>query len=91
MIHEHSREAFHATTEVRVTRAELVVEFLTANGPATDREVCNGLGFTDMNSVRPSITTLVQDDKLHEVDSVIDAKTGRTVRRVDVGPSTVTH
>jgi hypothetical protein len=46
----------------------------------TDREVRDMCGFSDMNSVRPRITELVEEGFLVEGPSVKDALTGRTVR-----------
>lgn len=67
----------------RDSRAYLVCERLHRIGkPATDRQLCESLGFGDMNAVRPTITQLVAAKHLAEVGSVSCPKTRRTVRKV---------
>ena len=48
----------------------------------TDRQIMKGLGFVDMNAVRPRITELVQRGILLEYGSVVDNTTGKTCRTV---------
>ncbi len=66
-------------------RAEIVA-WLRAHGPATDREIVEGVFFAgaDMNLVRPRVTELLDARAVEEVDRVRDTATGMMVRRVRV-------
>ncbi len=55
---------------------------ITSLYSSTDRHVCTFLGFTDMNSVRPRITTLIKRGLLEECGSMRDPLTGKRVRLV---------
>jgi hypothetical protein len=84
--HENSLVAHDAmSVELRGRRAE-VMGWLRDHGPATDRQVRDGLyGPTaDMNMVRPRISELLDARLLWELDRVEDASTGMQVRRVAV-------
>lgn len=50
----------------------------------SDREVKCLLGFSDMNMVRPRITELVAEGKLHEAGTIKCNTTGRNVRLCEV-------
>ena len=67
-------------------RARMVLEWIRANGRATDRQVMAGLGFADGNAVKPRISELVKLGALREVGSARCPATGKTVRLVDVPP-----
>ena len=84
--HAHSVEALRAGLDAGVIagRAAAVAAWLAAHGPATDREVMAGLGFSDPNAVRPRITELVAAGVLVEDGEVLDPVTDRMVRRVAV-------
>jgi hypothetical protein len=47
------------------------------------------LGFSDMNSVRPRITELVQAGRLIELKKIKDATTGKSVRIVSLNNTAV--
>jgi exosome complex RNA-binding protein Csl4 len=49
--------------------------------PYTDRQIAAGMGFPDMNCVRPRITSCRQQ-LVRAVDSVRCPRDGKTVRRV---------
>lgn len=83
-LHTNSLHAYHSQESKLSRRAQNVLDWIRENGPHTDREVMQGLGFTDMNSVRPRITELIEKNKLMEVGNVLCPVTGKTVRRVDV-------
>lgn len=51
------------------------------DGLFTDRQMCRRLGFSDMNSVRPRITELLNVGLLVAHDSIDDEVTGKSVRR----------
>lgn len=63
-------------------RAAAVLTWIKANGPATDREVMRGLGFTDMNAVRPRISELIDARLLVECGEKRCAQTRQVVRLV---------
>lgn len=81
--HANSREAYRSLGSARSDRTARIIAYLQAHGPATDREIAAGLGFTDMNSVRPRITEAIEDGVLREFGHVACGKTGKTVRVVD--------
>jgi hypothetical protein len=84
--HENSLGAHDAmSVELRGRRAE-VMGWLRDHGPATDRQVRDGLygPNADMNMVRPRISELLDARVLRELDRVEDASTGMQVRRVEV-------
>jgi hypothetical protein len=83
---ENSLAAYHTEEPKLSTRAAAIVEWLEAHGPATDRQIMQGMGFRDMNAVRPRVTELLGPPtaKLMEVGDVVDETTNRRVRRVDI-------
>jgi hypothetical protein len=89
--HENSLAGHDAmAVELRGRRAE-VMAWMRDHGPATDRQVRDGLyGPTaDMNMVRPRISELLDARLLREVGKVEDVATGMQVRRVEVTGSGV--
>lgn len=66
----------------------ILAVYASSSKPLTDREVGKQLGFSDLNSVKPRISELINDfHRLMECASVIDATTNRTVRTVTIaGP-----
>lgn len=83
-MHANSIAAYHAEAPRLSRRAQLVLDWLQEHGPATDRQVMAGLGFADMNAIRPRITELMEARELVETGSTRCATTGKTVRMVDV-------
>lgn len=83
-VHQHSIDAYHGSAPMISRRAQMVLEWIRANGRATDRQIVEGLGFRDMNACRPRVTELVQLGALREVGSTVCPVTGKTVRLVDV-------
>ena len=61
-----------------------IVLWLAQHGPATDRQVQAGLGYAERGNVQPTISFLVDEGWLEEVDSVECEKTGYMVRRTAV-------
>jgi len=88
-MHENSLDAYGAEREKLGRRAQAVLAWVRLHGPATDREVMRGLGFTEPNCVRPRVTELVDLGLLVEVSNRRCPVTGKTVRVVDVprGPA----
>lgn len=58
----------------------IVLAYKSVNEPLTDREVMEELGFDDMNTVRPTITRLVQEGVLKIAQHTVCPVTGKTVR-----------
>lgn len=80
-VHPNSIDAWNRFP--KSSRSYMVIGALfAAQCPQTDREVCTRLGQSDMNYVRPTITTLVRDGILEEVGVVNCPVTRRTVRLV---------
>lgn len=82
--HTNSLAAHGAVQPMVSGRRAAVLAWIQEHGPATDRQVMHGLGFTDMNAVRPRITELLDMGLLRECGRVVDAKTGMKVRQVEV-------
>lgn len=85
-IHVNSRIAWSRLQGVPLTqRQKMVLDwFGWANRPMTDRQCKEGMGFDDMNQVRPRITELIKANALEEVSRVKDRTTGAGVRTVRV-------
>jgi hypothetical protein len=60
LIHEHSIEAYHAEQPRLSRRALAILDWLELHGASTDREIVYGMGFSDMNCVRPRITEAIE-------------------------------
>lgn len=83
-VHDNSINAYRSEEVKLSKRAEAVLLWITEHGPHTDRQVMQGMGFTEPNSVRPRITELIDANKLMEVGNVTCPITKKTVRRVDI-------
>lgn len=83
-VHEHSRRAYREERPHLSTRAQLIVEWLRAHPRSTDRDIMQGLGYSDMNAIRPRVTELEQLGKVIEVGAKRCPVTGKTVRVVDL-------
>lgn len=85
-MHENSIAAYRSERDRLSKRAWLVLAWLDMNGPATDRQVMEGMKFSEPNAVRPRITELVDAGLLVEIRSVRCPTTGKTVRVVGRPP-----
>lgn len=83
-MHDNSVAAYRAEEVKLSSRAEAILEWIRQHGPKTDREVMQGMGFSEPNAVRPRITELIDAGKLMEVCSRRDPTTRKTVRVVDI-------
>lgn len=83
-MHEHSLDAYRAEEAKLSTRSKAVLDWIAAHGPHTDREVMQGMGFSEPNAVRPRLTELVDAGKLIEVCARRCPVTGKTVRVLDI-------
>lgn len=83
-VHYNSITAYRSEAGRISKRAQRVKDWLQDNGPATDRQVAQGLGFSDMNAVRPRITELLDRGEVRETGSTRCPTTGKNVRRIDV-------
>jgi len=83
-MHTNSIDAYHAVSNILRPRERKVLDWLDQHGPATDRQIVTGLGFTDMNAIRPRVTELIGRGLVREVGNRRDEVTGVTVRIVDV-------
>ena len=84
MIHEHSVAAYHQELPRLSKRAAAIIDWLELHPRSTDREVMVGMGFSDMNCVRPRITEAVELGALVEVGETVCSFTGKTVRLLDL-------
>ena len=83
-IHANSLAAYRAEESKLSKRARDILAWITEHGPRTDRQVMQGMGFPDMNNVRPRITELIDAALLMEVGDVVCPVTKKRVRRVDI-------
>lgn len=87
--HRNSLEAFYAGRDDLFSRRETeILKTFVQHGTMTDRDVCDALGFRDMNRVRPRITELIKSGLLEEIGDVQDVETNRKVRLVRIVPLT---
>lgn len=84
MINPHSRVAYHEEMPRLSRRVLRILDWIEAHPRVTDRDVMVGLGYSDMNSVRPRITEAVDLGALVEVGEKRCEVTGKTVRIVDL-------
>ena len=84
MIHDHSIAAYHEELPKLSRRARQILDWLEVHPRQTDREIAFGMGFSDMNSVRPRITEAVEKGLIVEVAEKRCPVTGKTVRIVDL-------
>ena len=82
-MHENSLIAFN-TLDKHTRRLMVLACYERSGYPLTDRQVCQMLGFSDLNAVRPRITEAVQSGELVEVGKV--RETGRPVRMCQPRP-----
>jgi hypothetical protein len=80
--HPNSTEALKTCADTLNKRQKAIFYHLFYSGPATDREVKEKLGYTDMNQVRPRITELLRAGLAIEVSETVCPTTGQTVRVV---------
>lgn len=85
-MHAHSLEAYAVEGYKLETRKGMILAWLAKHGPATDRDVQRGLGFSERGAVQPRITELVEAGALVEVRETACPLTGRTVRVVGLPP-----
>lgn len=83
-VRENSLAAYRSEQPKLSKRETAIMAWVTEHGPHTDREVMTGMGFRDMNNVRPRITELLERRLLMEVGDVTCPVTHKTVRRVDI-------
>ena len=83
-MHQNSLAAFRSEEPRLSKRAAAILDWITEAGPRTDRQVMQGMGFTDMNSVRPRITEAIDLGTLVEVGEKVCPVTHKTVRIVDL-------
>lgn len=84
-VHTHSHLALEEIKgEGKLSRRQAaILQWLLANPrPWTDREIAAGMGYREMNAVRPRITELVDQGILQECGSVICQVTRKRVRQV---------
>ena len=88
-IHINSRIAWSRLEGLPITerRRKILEYYAWAGKPMTDREAKAGMGFDDMNQVRPRITELVKMNALIEHSHIKDKMTKTMVRTCKVNPA----
>lgn len=84
MIHQHSIAAYHSELPKLSRRVLAIIDWLELHPKKTDREIMLGMGFTDMNMVRPRVTEAIELGAMVEVSEKVCQVTGKTVRIVDL-------
>ena len=83
-VHANSRRTYHEDGRKIGKRAlQVLAYYKSIIGPVTDRHCMKALGFSDMNSVRPRITELIEAGLLREAGDTVDYVTGKRVRLVE--------
>jgi DNA-binding Lrp family transcriptional regulator len=84
-MHANSLAAYQAgNLEAFPQRAQMILGALAELGRATDRQVCERLGFADMNACRPRISELIAAGVIEECGDILDPLTKRPVRVVRI-------
>lgn len=83
-MHPNSLLAYELEKRNLTKRKAEVFSYIYAHQKVTDRQVMQGLGYTDMNAVRPRITELINQGHLLEDDSIICPVTKKSVRTVSL-------
>lgn len=84
-IHPNSYQAYHSINKSQ--RRHIIQRIYEVYGSLTDRQVCDILGFRDLNSVRPRISEMIDDGVLVECGNKKDEITHKTVRLVKINTS----
>ena len=85
MIRENSRSSYDdLKPELGGRQKQIYMTMLNHMPVATDREIKDKMGLSDMNSVRPRITELIKSGHLEETESTKCPVTNKTVRRVRI-------
>lgn len=84
---ENSLLAYYAgRNELFDKREKEVLACLRYAKDLTDREIMLACGYSDMNAVRPRITTLKKDGVIEKTGNKLDPVTGKRVRTVSLRP-----
>ena len=83
MMHYNSLMSYYGGESEFTKRALLIIQWMCNHpGDHTIREVKDGLGFSDMNSVRPRVTELVKKGVIVESGDVRCELTGKRVVKI---------
>ena len=77
-MHENSHAAWREHNPSK--REQAIIDYIRIRRPMTDRQIKEGMGFEEMNQVRPAITAMHDAGRMFEYGSTTCPKTGRTVR-----------
>jgi len=78
-MHRNSLEAYHAI-DINEREGMILSVLEDTQGPMTDRQIMENLGFNDPNKVRPRITDLIKKGILLECASIRDFRSRKYVR-----------
>ncbi len=81
-VRENSIETYKALKDHLSGRQAEVYEYIEKHGKCTERQIKDGLGYNDMNAVRPRVTELIESGLLIEGLKIRDEVTNRPVRTV---------
>ena len=80
----NSLEAHQVEKQKFPSRKEKIISFLYKHGRSTERQIMLGLGFTDMNSIRPRVTEMINSGELKELGTSVNPVTKRKCRIVNI-------
>lgn len=86
-IHPHTRKSWNEAKARLKKRKTMIIDSIIIHGRGTDRDIMKRLGFVEPNTVRPSITGLIEDMLLEESGSIKCPLTGKKVRVVSLPKS----
>lgn len=95
MIHSNSKEAFKAITESgrKENRKRDIIEFFLKDRATyfADYQICFGLGFADLNKVKPRLSEMHKEDVLEEGPTVKSHDGSTPVRTSRIKPELISH
>lgn len=77
--HSAQIDSLHALGSEREKRYALILDYLRRHGSSTSREIAYGLGFSDLNAVKPRLTELKENGRVRVTGTKLDIVTERRV------------
>jgi len=79
MVRDNSLKAYLEEKKKLGKRTEEILKYLRNHEGQTSREIMEGMGFLETNTVRPRLTELIKSGKIFEGGKKKDKITGKTV------------
>lgn len=81
-VRENSIDTYIELKDHLSGRSLEVYKYIEKHGKSTERQIKDGLGYDDMNAVRPRVTEMIESGLLIEGLKVRDSVTNRPVRTI---------